>query len=433
MSVSDSPSNSPLANVTRDEALLGSGSLSARFLSVRRRTLDLIAPLSAEDCCVQSMADTSPAKWHLAHTTWFFETFLLKLDSAYKSFAPEFEFLFNSYYNTVGKQFHRPNRGMLTRPSLDRVLEYRRQIDERVCEVLAEHKLTDIVAETVVLGLHHEQQHQELLLTDIKHLLSLNPLLPAYSERTDPTNPVADSLALEPTNQETEGWYEFGEGTVEIGHSGDGFCFDNELPRHRRFLHAFSLSTSCVTNGEFLEFVRDGGYSRPEFWLSMGWSTVGKEGWQTPLHWVESDGEWQQFTLYGLEPLKSDAAVCHLSYFEADAFARWRGCRLPTEFEWETAATTLSHDALSLGGHLLASGVWQWTSSSYAAYPGYQPAVGAVGEYNGKFMCNQYVLRGGSCATPAGHIRSTYRNFFPPDARWQFSGIRLAKDAVHDG
>lgn len=361
------------------------------------------------------MPDASPIKWHLAHTTWFFETFILKLDDAYESFDPEFEFLFNSYYNTVGEQFDRPYRGMLTRPTLQRVLDYRCHVDNAIERLFANSSPADSWLETFTIGLNHEQQHQELMLTDIKHLLSLNPLLPAYAVSADENLLVASPIQGDDI---AKTWCDFAGGVVEVGYMGDGFRFDNEQPRHRTFVPDFSLHSSRVTNSEFLDFVQDGGYSRPELWLSMGWNAVKTGDWLSPLYWHQRDGQWQEFSLAGLGRLQPDAPVCHVSYFEADAFARWRGFRLPTEFEWETAANSMA----------IEGGVWQWTSSSYAPYPGYRPAADAIGEYNGKFMCNQYVLRGGSCATPPGHCRPTYRNFFPPESRWQFSGIRLAKD-----
>jgi ergothioneine biosynthesis protein EgtB len=406
--------------------------LSDRYAVVRARSEALVAPLSAEDACVQSMPDASPAKWHLAHTTWFFEHFVLadRLPG-YQVFHERFGYLFNSYYFTVGQMHLRPRRGLVTRPSLQEVLAYRAHVDA------AMHRLLEAAAgdagleQLVVLGLHHEQQHQELILTDIKHLLAQNPLLPAYAE-PPPAAPHA-AVPLE--------WIPGPPGIVEVGHAGGGFAFDNETPRHRALLRDHALASRPVTNAEYREFIEDGCYAETGLWLSDGWSTVMAERWQRPLYWQE-DLE-QAFTLHGVQPLHPDAPVAHLSYYEADAFARWAGARLPTEFEWEAAAA-----AQAVAGNFADSGVlepragtpgpglrqlfgdtWEWTASPYAPYPGFRPLAGSLGEYNGKFMCSQLVLRGGSCATPAGHVRPTYRNFFYPAQRWQFSGLRLAKDA----
>jgi ergothioneine biosynthesis protein EgtB len=411
--------------------------LAERYRHVRAATLALCKPLSAEDYVVQSMPDASPAKWHLAHTSWFFEEFVLQHAAGEYAFHDEgFRYLFNSYYNTVGPMHSRPQRGLLSRPTVEQVLAYRTHVDERLSALLRNNALPEELAQVVALGLHHEQQHQELLLTDIKHLFSCNPLLPAY------THPAAATLhGAPPLSYKT-----FGGGLVELGHSGAGFCFDNELPRHRAYLNPFQLANRAVTNREFLEFVRAGGYASAGYWLSDGWTTVQREGWTRPIYWMESLD--QEFTLTGLRALNPHAPVCHLSYYEADAFARWAGARLPTEFEWEVAAGTVPSS-----GNFLESGhwhplpaahpgpasdsdtsllqmfgdVWEWTQSAYAPYPGYTPVAGSLGEYNGKFMVNQLVLRGGSCATPRTHIRSTYRNFFNPAARWQFSGLRLAR------
>lgn len=385
---------------------------------------------------IQSMPDVSPTRWHLAHTTWFFETFVLKQQPDYRPYNDQFQVLFNSYYHSIGEQFPRAERGLLSRPSLHEIMNYREHVDERMLAVLEREQPLEQL-ELIQLGLHHEQQHQELMLTDIKHVLSKNPLFPAY--RDDPLfNGVSDRLPA--------GECVFAESIYEIGHNGSGFAFDNESPRHRVLLGEFALKTRLVTNGEYLEFMRDGGYARPEFWLSMGWNQVVQDRWVAPLYWQKTDGEWFHFTLSGLEPVAEHFPVCHVSYFEADAFARWAGLRLPTEFEWEVAAMGQSiaghfSDDLMNAGHCihpspaptskpldhLFGNVWEWTRSPYMGYPGYAPPEGAVGEYNGKFMCNQFVLRGGSCATPTGHIRATYRNFFPPETRWQFSGIRLAR------
>ena len=380
------------------------------------------------------MPDVSPTRWHLAHTTWFFETFVLKphVDD-YQPANAAFEYLFNSYYNTVGKQFPRAQRGFLSRPTVGEVWDYRQQVDVALEQFLS-GPIPDEVAHVVELGIQHEQQHQELMLTDIKHVLSCNPLFPQYQAR--PATPPATAPI------DGSEWRSFEGGIQRFGFSGDEFCFDNECPRHEALLTDFALQDRLVTNREFLEFMNDGGYQRPEFWLSMGWGTVQSEQWNAPLYWHQQNDAWHAFTLSGLDPIDLDAPVTHVSYFEADAFARWSQARLPTEFEWEHAASSQSlvgNFAESLRFHPAAASppgdgmrqmfgdVWEWTASQYTAYPGYRPPTGALGEYNGKFMCNQFVLRGGSCVTSGSHIRATYRNFFPPDARWQFSGIRLAK------
>ena len=414
------------------------GSLAERFLAVRNATRALAAPLSAEDCAIQSMPDASPVKWHLAHTTWFFETFVLAAhDPQRRPFHPAFKVLFNSYYNAVGNKHPRPQRGLLSRPPLAEVLAYRERVENEVLALLESDALAPPLRALVELGTHHEQQHQELILTDLKHLLSCNPLRPGY-QKTWPLFPVRPG---EPR------WLRFEEGLREIGHAGGGFAFDNESPRHRVWTNAFEIASRPVTHGDFRRFVEDGGYRRPELWLSMGWDLVNARGWEAPLYWERIDGEWHTFTLRGMVPIEPNTPICHVSLFEADAYARWAGARLPSEAEWEIAATL----AAPRDGNFLESGalhplapreeapegamaqafgdVWEWTRSDYAPYPGFQPAAGAVGEYNGKFMANQYVLRGGSCATPASHIRATYRNFFPAEARWQFSGVRLARDA----
>lgn len=408
------------------------------YSDVRRFSEQLAAPLSPEDCVIQSMPDVSPTKWHLAHTTWFFETFVLAANVAdYRPFHPRFGYLFNSYYNSIGERHPRPQRGLLSRPSLEEVLAYRRAVDERMAELLHNDELyTHEVAKVVEIGLHHEQQHQELLLTDIKHVLSCNPLKPLYREAAQP----------EPARFPDMGWLCFDEQLAWIGHEGDSFAYDNETPRHRSFIESFRLADRLVTNGEFLEFIEAGGYSKPELWLSDGWYTVTERQWNAPLYWEKQDGQWYSHTLARFRPIAEDEPVCHVSYFEADAYARWRGVRLPTELEWEVAAASqpiagnfVESEAfhprpLSTVGGSDALGqiygdVWEWTQSQYTPYPGYAPPDGALGEYNGKFMCNQFVLRGGSCATSQAHIRPTYRNFFPPDARWQFTGIRLAANA----
>ena len=402
-----------------------------RFRSVRGWTSRLAAPLTPEDQMVQPMADASPTKWHLAHTTWFFETFILSpYKSGYTEFHPRYRFLFNSYYNAVGGRPQRDTRGMFSRPGLEEVLAYRRNVEEQLAELLQTRQNAELYS-LIELGLHHEQQHQELIVTDIKNVLATNPLRPVYRARPDDA-PAAVVPAL--------GWMEFEDGVRSIGHEGTGFCFDNELPRHQVLLRPFRLASRLVSNAEYLEFMEDGGYRRPQLWLSEGWDTVCSQGWEAPLYWERADGQWQVMTLAGMRPVEPSEPVCHISFFEADAYARWAGARLPTEAEWEGVA-----EGRPVAGNFLEDerfhpaaigkgvpeqmfgDVWEWTSSPYVGYPGYQPAAGAIGEYNGKFMCNQMVLRGGSCATPRSHIRSSYRNFFPPGARWQFSGVRLAK------
>lgn len=377
-----------------------------RFHTVRSRTEELAAPLSAEDQTVQSMPDASPTKWHLAHTTWFFETFVLRPHATgYRPFASAFEYLFNSYYEAVGPRHPRPQRGMITRPGVEEVMAYRRHVTGAMLEFLAnEHDAHGLIE----LGLHHEQQHQELILMDIKHALSMNPLRPAYRPAKPPDSRAAEPLA----------WREFEGGLVEIGYDGRGFAFDNEGPRHRCWLDSFAVAMRPVNCGEYLAFMEEGGYRRAEFWLSAGWECVNGNGWEAPLYWEQKDGAWCVFTLSGLEPVDPARPVCHVSAFEAAAFAKWAGKRLPREAEWETAAGVLQGQGE----------VWEWTGSPYIAYPGYREPPGAIGEYNGKFMASQMVLRGGCSATPEGHVRPTYRNFFPPDARWMFGGIRLAED-----
>ncbi len=412
--------------------------LSQRYRAVRAASLALAEPLSAEDCALQSMPDASPTKWHLAHTSWYFETFALEPGlPGYRSFEPEFRVLFNSYYNGVGPQYARPQRALLTRPSLVQVIAYREHVDRHVLTLLEDTKLDPLMREVVLLGTHHEQQHQELILTDLKHLFAQNPLAPVYrasAARAVPRTGGADTRFLP-----------FPGGVREVGHAGAGFAFDNEAPRHRVYLEPFALASRPVTNREYLAFIDAGGYRDPDPWLSDGFSAVQRNGWQAPLYWQRRDGVWWTFTLGGSRELALDEPVAHVCFYEADAFARWAGARLPTEMEWESAAAdtpvagnTADSGALhprpapgsATGLAQLYGDVWEWTRSAYAPYPGYAPPAGALGEYNGKFMSNQVVLRGGSCATPADHIRASYRNFFYPDARWQFSGIRLARDAA---
>ncbi len=411
--------------------------LADRYQQVRAFSEALAAPLSAEDCVIQSMPDVSPTGWHLAHTTWFFETFVLGADPDYAVYDASFAFLFNSYYNSIGKQFPRSQRGLISRPGLEAIRSYRRHVDRALLRRLHDRAADtwDAGTETVIeLGLQHEQQHQELMLTDIKHVLSCHPLRPCYrpgsfvSREDEPADPA---------------WLDVDEGIYRIGHADPTFCFDNELPQHRVFLDSFRVCEQLVTCGDYLQFMADGGYRRPELWLSLGWQTASEQQWAAPLYWYHDDDGWHQFTLAGARPIEPELPVCHVSYFEADAYARWAGARLPTEAEWEVAARSSSlgegfadrllaaEAALHPGSRSVASSlygdVWQWTASPYTPYPGYVAPDGALGEYNGKFMCNQYVLRGGSCATSTSHIRATYRNFFPPEARWQFTGLRLAQ------
>ncbi len=405
-----------------------------RYRSIRDWTVRLAAPLSPEDCQVQPMPDASPTKWHLAHTTWFFETFLLSPHlPGYRPYHPAFSFLFNSYYNAVGPRVARADRGLITRPGLDEVLAYRAAVDLEVIrrlEALGEDRSSEI--DTVLeLGLNHEQQHQELIVTDIKATLARNPIRPAYRDDLE----VLESPAPPMT------WHAFPAGLDQIGQNGIGFAFDNESPRHAVHVEAFELASRPVTVGEYRGFMEDGGYQRAEHWLSDGWACIHSNGWDAPLYWEKINGQWRAFTMGGMRPLVDSEPVVHLSYYEADAFARWAGARLPTEAEWEIAAreepivgnfleNEAFHPRPAVPGTGLAQcfgDVWEWTQSPYTAYPGMRAAAGALGEYNAKFMCNQIVLRGGSCATPASHIRPSYRNFFPPEARWQFSGIRLAR------
>ena len=422
--------------------------LRQRYSEVRAQTLALAAPLSEADCQVQSMPDASPAKWHLAHVTWFFETFVLeRFEPDFRPHHPAYRVLFNSYYHGVGEQHPRPQRGLVTRPALAEVLAYRAAVDERVAALLRPGAALELCA-LVELGLQHEQQHQELLLTDVLHLLSCNPLAPVYQ----PQWPLA---AVAPLAMD---WLPFGGGAVDIGHEGPNFAFDNEKPRHRHWLRPYALANRLVTHGEWAEFVAAGGYREPRWWLAAGWDWVRMQGVEAPLYWRRDParpGRWCSFTLHGLVPIDEHTPVTHISAYEADAYARWRSAqdatgtplRLPTEAEWEHAAAPLAPAAIAEGNFVeskalhpvpvarqrsgllqMFGDVWEWTSSSYAPYPGFRPWDGAVGEYNGKFMINQLVLRGGSCATPRSHIRASYRNFFPAEARWQFNGLRLARD-----
>ena len=410
-----------------------SSSLSEDYVRVRGDSVSICRPLEIEDYGLQTMVDTSPPKWHLAHTSWFFETFLLKpFIKNYKYFHPQFAHLFNSYYETVGTFHPRPERGLLARPTVKEVYQYRAVIDDAMQVLLSDEshpEYSEIVKRTI-LGLHHEQQHQELLYTDIKHIFAYSPLRPVYRDVTYP--------ALE--KKFTTGWLELPEAVHEIGHAGPGFAYDNEYPRHKTYINGARLASRLVTNGEFMSFIEAGGYQQATLWLSDGWKTVQQQDWQAPLYWQQEQDSWWHMTLSGYKPVDPDAPVCHVSLYEADAFARWSGKRLPTEAEWESIASQqalignlretdfLQPVALQGDHHQWFGDVWEWTQSAYTAYPGYKTPAGAIGEYNGKFMSNQFVLRGGSCVTPAEHIRASYRNFFYAGDRWQFTGIRLAED-----
>jgi ergothioneine biosynthesis protein EgtB len=425
--------------------LAGQEELYRKFCSSRQQSLKLCAPLTAEDMMVQSCIEASPAKWHLAHTTWFFETFVLReFLPGYREYHPDFLWLLNSYYNAISDQPEKKLRASFSRPGLAAVLDYRSHV-EAAMERLFEAELPVEARERMLLGVNHEQQHQELLATDIKHAFWTNPLHPAYLDSPIPANPTGAAVE----------WIAYSGGLCEIGHAGGGFAFDNELPRHRHYLEPFELASRAVTCGEFLDFIQCGGYERQEFWLAEGWETAKTQGWRAPLYWHrDQSGEWSVFTLRGRAPMNNLAGtpVCHVSYFEAEAFANWAGKRLPTEAEWEVAASgvavegnmleseKLHPSAPEIASHEFSRNgkpigpipnqifgdVWEWTRSPYVGYPGYRPVPGALGEYNGKFMCSQMVLRGGSIVTPGDHIRASYRNFFPAATRWQFSGIRLA-------
>jgi ergothioneine biosynthesis protein EgtB len=404
--------------------------LQHQYQQVRQVSEQICQPLAIEDYTIQSMPDVSPPKWHLAHTTWFFETFLLlPYLPGYLVFHPQFGYLFNSYYEAVGARHPRHQRGILSRPTVAEVYDYRAYVDRAMIELLAILTEQPQLADLIRLGLHHEQQHQELLLTDIKHILALNPLHPVYRDNLQPD--------LEPANSKFE-WLAYPGGLYSIGHAGTEFAFDNESPRHQVYLQDYKLGNRLVTNGEYLEFIQAGGYQEAKYWLAEGWATVQSQQWQAPLYWELIAQSWSVMTLGGLRSLDLHSPVCHVSFYEADAYATWKGKRLPTEAEWEIATVDLPLVGNFLDSdylhpvpaenlhHQFFGDVWEWTQSAYLPYPGFQIAAGAIGEYNGKFMCNQMVLRGGSCVTSIDHLRSTYRNFFPPSTRWQFSGIRLA-------
>jgi ergothioneine biosynthesis protein EgtB len=392
-----------------------------RWQQVRQHSVALSEPLSTEDCCAQSMPDASPIKWHLAHTTWFFETFILeKFEPNFAPFHPSFRVLFNSYYNGVGEKHPRPQRGLLTRPSLEEVLNYRKNVDQRISHLWRTNSSSQL-SKLLELGLQHEQQHQELMLTDIKHLLWCNPLAPAML-----STQLIHSSELDSERMTSLQWQSFDAKLIEIGYLGDGFCFDNETPRHRQFIEPFEIASRLVNNGEYLAFIEAGGYQDPALWLAEGWDWQNTHCLHHPIYWQLNEGQWQQFTLHGWQSLDLGQPVCHLSYFEASAFAQWSGARLPTEYEWECAALNNQQNQL----YQLFDHCWQWTSSSYSAYPGFETPIGAIGEYNGKFMVNQYVLRGSSFFTPVGHARTSYRNFFPATARWQMAGLRLARSKI---
>lgn len=409
--------------------------LIERFKTIRNFSHRLVAPLEKEDFVIQAMENASPVKWHLAHVSWFYETFVLdKAIPDYQSLHPQYAYIFNSYYLQTGEPHARSKRGLLSRPTVEQVFVYREYVDNQILDVLdraTEEELSEF-GPIIEIGNHHEQQHQELMLTDFKYMFAQNPLYPKYKELELPQGSKPESL----------NWISFEEGIYNIGSKGDEYTYDNEHPRHRKFLEPFELGDRLITNGEFMEFMADEGYNRTELWLDDGWATVNKNNWNAPLYWIQKDGEWYHYTLGGLRKVNPNEPVTHVSYYEADAFARWAGARLPTEAEWEVAAGDKPYKGNFVesenyhprplqdnktGLKQMYGDVWEWTMSAYEPYPGYEPLPGALGEYNGKFMCSQYVLRGGSCATSKTHIRKTYRNFFYPDARWQFNGIRLAR------
>lgn len=416
--------------------------LAKKYKEVRNFTELLCKPLVTEDYVIQSMPDVSPTKWHLAHTSWFFETFVLsKVNLNYEPTHPQYSYLFNSYYIQAGERHARPERGLLSRPTVEEVYRYRRYVDENMLEFLerAEDAQMEKTSSVIEIGLHHEQQHQELMVTDIKHVFSVNPLRPAYLNSVKNNNSKPRSISK-------INWIEFPEGVYSIGHEGTGFAYDNECPRHREFVESFQIAPLLVTNRQYMAFIEDGAYERPELWLSDGWYAVEANRWKAPPYWEKKNGHWWNFTLSGMRELDPNEPVCHVSYYEADAYARWTGARLPTEAEWEIAASklpiegnfvdsgnyhpvVLSHETSDHALLQMFGDVWEWTLSPYTPYPGFKTLPGTLGEYNGKFMANQMVLRGGSCATSKSHIRKTYRNFFAPSARWQFTGVRLAKDA----
>jgi ergothioneine biosynthesis protein EgtB len=421
-----------------DDIDITANQLALEFQQLRQRTLDFAGPLSEADMTIQAAEFASPGKWHLAHTTWFFEEFVLQVVEGYQSYGEAYRYLFNSYYESVGARHGQAVRGLITRPGLAEVLAYRKAVDEAML-LLLEHGVSAEMQAIVLLGMQHEQQHQELFLTDILYNLAANPLHPAYHEQVTEV-PANTELALQ--------MVAFAGGLRQIGHEGEGFGFDNEFPQHAEYLQPYRLANRLVTNGEWLDFIADGGYTNPLLWLSDGWKTVQAERWRAPLYWQKQDDSYHSMTLAGLRPLDLQAPVTHISYFEADAYARWAGKRLPTEAEWETAAAQQeisgnfaesghyrprpAHKSAHNGAGLaqIYGDAWEWTASPYIAYPGFRPGRGAIGEYNGKFMNNQYVLRGGSCVTPQSHIRASYRNFFYPHQRWQFTGLRLAEDAA---
>jgi ergothioneine biosynthesis protein EgtB len=423
---------------TSPSAAANADNIVVEYSTVRDFTESLCLPLEPDDFQIQTMPDVSPVKWHLAHVSWFFETFILQhFVTAYRPFHPQYGYIFNSYYETVGTHHPRPQRGLLNRPTLKEVYAYRAYVDQHMQALLeSQHPQLDEILLRTRLGINHEQQHQELILTDIKHVYAMNPLKPTYRQKTNSQTGKLSTLY----------WLGHAGGLVTTGNPGDEFCFDNEMPVHKTYLAPFRLASRLISNGEYIEFIADQGYAKTELWLSDAWSLLNTQQWQAPLYWEQRDGEWWHMTLHGMQPVELDAPVCHVSFFEADAYARWAGKRLPTEAEWEVfardravtgnfcdsgklhpvAATNSERDAPDV--QQLYGDVWEWTQSPYAPYPGFKPLGGSLGEYNGKFMCSQFVLRGGSCVTPANHIRSTYRNFFYPKDRWQFSGIRLAED-----